>query len=121
MPNRPELASCFTTSERDLIRREMGQRFGSFPCLADGIWLRSWRTGERKGQPKIPPAIQTMMDRGMVDIRQAPRGFHAFFTEVGITELRLLLRDRRAMDPVRFAHLRRELGVDAAEEKLAAE
>ena len=42
------------------------------------------------------------MDRGLVEIRQAPRGFHAFFTEVGITELPLLLRDRRAMDPIRF-------------------
>ena len=65
MTNRPDLAS-FTTSERDVIRREMGQRFGSFPCLADGVWLRTWRTGERKGQPKIPPAIQTMMERGIV-------------------------------------------------------
>src|SRR5690348_8328038 len=121
MTNRSNLASCFTTSERELIRREMGQRFGSFPCLADGIWLRTWRTGERKGQPKIPPALRTMMDRGLVEIRQAPRGFHAFFTEVGITELRLLLRDRRAMDLIRFAHLRLELAVDSADEKLAAE
>lgn len=67
--NRPDLTSSFITSERELIRREMGQRFGSFPCLADGIWLRAWRTGERKGQPKISPALQTMMDRGLVEIR----------------------------------------------------
>jgi hypothetical protein len=121
MTNRSDLASSFTTSERELIRREMGQRFGSVPCLADGIWLRTWRTGERKGQPKIPPALQTMMERGLLEIRKAPRGFHAFFTEAGIAELRLLFCDRRAMDPIRFAHLRRELAVDAAEEKLAAE
>lgn len=121
MTKRSELASSLTASERDLIRREMSQRFGSFPCLADGIWLRTWRTGERKGQPKIPPALQTMMDRGLVEIRQASRGFHAFFTETGMAELRLMLRDRRAMDPIRFAHLRRELGADPAEEKFAAE
>lgn len=121
MTNRSDLASSFTTPERELIRREMGQRFGSFPCLAEGIWLRTWRTGERKGELKIPHAIQTMMDRGLVEIREAPRGFHAFFTETGLAELRLLLRDRRAIDPIRFGHLRRELAVDSPEEKLAAE
>jgi hypothetical protein len=41
------------------------------------------------------------------------------FTEAGLEALRLLLRDRRAMDPVRFAHLRRELGLDAQEDAAA--
>jgi hypothetical protein len=40
----------------------------------------------------------------------------AFFTEVGLTALRQLLLDRRAMDPERFAHLRRELGLEPANE-----
>jgi hypothetical protein len=39
----------------------------------------------------------------------------AILTEAGIRELRALLEDRRAMDPERFAHLRRELGLDAGE------
>jgi hypothetical protein len=30
----------------------------------------------------------------------------------GLVALRQLLLDRRAMDPARFAHLRRELGLD---------
>jgi hypothetical protein len=40
----------------------------------------------------------------------------AVFTEAGLEALRRLLRDRRAMDPARFAHLRRELGLDDAAE-----
>jgi hypothetical protein len=42
-------------------------------------------------------------------------GPRAFFTEAGLNELRALLQDRRAMDPERFGHLRRELGLDAGE------
>ena len=30
--------------------------------------------------------------------------------------LRVLLEDRRAMDPARFAHLRRDLGLDAPDD-----
>jgi hypothetical protein len=59
--------------ERALIRHEMGQHFGQYPRLADGIMLRTWRTGERKGQPKIPPAIDSMMARGLVAIRHESR------------------------------------------------
>jgi hypothetical protein len=42
-------------------------------------------------------------------------GSRALFTEAGLRELCALLEDRRAMDPGRFAHLRRELGLDAGE------
>jgi hypothetical protein len=49
----------FTAPERDLIRREMGMHFGQNPSLADGIYLRTWRAGDRKGQPKIPPAMES--------------------------------------------------------------
>ncbi len=38
------------------------------------------------------------------------------FTEAGLAALRLLLRDRRTMDRARFAHLRRERGLDAPED-----
>jgi hypothetical protein len=38
------------------------------------------------------------------------------FTEAGLAALRLLLADRRAMDPARFAHRRRELGLDPSRE-----
>jgi hypothetical protein len=110
------LPSPFTAEERELIRREMGVRFGQPPSVADGLFLRSWRGGVRRGEPKLPPAVRGMLERGLVEVRPGPIGYRAVFTEAGLEALRRLLRDRRAMDPVRFAHLRRELGLDASED-----
>ncbi len=112
--------SPFTAPERALIRREMGMRFGQYPSLADGPFLRAWRGGPQKGEPKLPPAVQSLLARGLVEIRPGRLGFRAVFTEAGLVALRLLLRDRRAMDPARFAHLRQELGLDAPEEAAGA-
>ena len=81
--------------------------------MGDGIFLRTWRTGERRNQPKIPPAVQSMLDRGLAELRITNRGPRAFFTEKGFSALRHLLLDRRAMDPERFRHLRVELGLEA--------
>jgi hypothetical protein len=93
--------SLFTPQERDLIRLEMGMRFGQYPELANGLFLRTWHSGPHKGEPKIPKAIQ-----------RNPMGRQAaFFTEAGLEALRQLLRDRRAMDLERFVHLRQELGL----------
>jgi hypothetical protein len=108
--------SPLTAAERELIRREMGLRFGQHPRLADGLFLRTWRGGPHKGEPKLPPAVRSMLERGLVELRPGPIGPRAVFTEAGVEALRRLLRDRRAMDPARFAHLRRELGLDAAAE-----
>ena len=91
----------FGAAERDLIRREMGPHFGQLPCLADGLLLRTWRGGPRKGEPKIPPAVQRMLERGLVEVRAGRFGPRAFFTGAGLAALRLLLRDRRAMAPAR--------------------
>ena len=91
MPRRS--ASPFTQQERDLIRLELMPRFGQDPDLANGLFLRTWRDGPQKGQPKIPKAIQTMLDRGLVRIGTNPMGRPAaFFTEAGLEGLRLLLR-----------------------------
>jgi hypothetical protein len=106
------LPSPFTAAERELIRREMGLHFGQYPSLADGLLLRTWRGGPQKGEPKLPPAVRSMLERGLVELRTERSGPRAFFTEAGLTALRQLLQDRRAMDPVRFAHLRQELGLD---------
>jgi hypothetical protein len=107
------LPVSFTAQERELIRHEMGIHFSQYPSLADGIFLRTWRGGPQKNQPKIPPAVRTMMDRGLVEIRTTERGPRAFFAEAGLEELRGLLLDARSMDPRRFPHLRRELGLDS--------
>jgi hypothetical protein len=105
-------ASPFTPQERDLIRLELMPRFRQEPDLANGLFLRTWRAGPQKGQPKIPKAIQTMLDRGLVEIRPNPMGRPAaFFTEAGMEGLRQLLRDSRAMDSERFDYLRRKLGM----------
>src|SRR4051812_25883807 len=88
-------------------------RFGQEPALANGLLLRTWHSGPQKGQPKIPKAIQTMVDRRLVRIGRNPMGRPAaLFTETGFEGLRQLLEDRRVMDPGRFDHLRRALGVD---------
>jgi len=57
-----------------------------------------------------------MLERGLVEVRPGRFGLRAFFTGAGLAALRLLLQDRRAMDPARFVHLRRELGIEAAED-----
>jgi hypothetical protein len=106
--------SPFTPQERDLIRREFCQHFGQDPRAADGFLLRTWRSGPQAGQPKLPSAVQSMLARGLVEIRTG-RGSRAVFTPAGLAALRQLLTDRRAMDPARFAHLRRELGLDGGE------
>ena len=110
-------------AERDLIRREFGQRFGQDPSLADGVFLRVWRTGPKAGQPKVPKAMEGLLARGLVALSTEPPsilGTRAFFTPAGLEALRALLRDRRAMDPERFGHLRRELGLDPLGEDRAA-
>src|SRR5919206_600744 len=90
--------SPFSAEERDLIRREMGLRFGQYPGLADGLFLRTWRGGAHKGEPKLPPAVRSMLERGLVELRPGPIGHRAFFTEAGFEALRVLLLDRRSRD-----------------------
>ena len=108
-------SSSFTPRERELIRREFCRHFGQDPSVADGIFLRTWHSGPHKGEPKIPLAVQGLLDRGLVEVGPGRYGLRAVFTEAGLAELRALLKDRRAMDPERFAHLRRALGLDAGE------
>jgi hypothetical protein len=65
--NAAQAPSLFTAPERDLIRREFARHFGAFPSLADGIFLRTWRAGPQAGQPKLPPAVRSMLERGLVE------------------------------------------------------
>jgi hypothetical protein len=110
-------SSAFTAPERDPIRRELHQRFGQDPSVADGIMLRTWRGGPNAGQPKLPPAVQSMMARGLVEVRTDGRWPTAHFTAAGLAALHHLAQDRRALDPARYAHVRRELGLDAGAEQ----
>ncbi|PWC29064.1 hypothetical protein CR165_10785 [Pseudoroseomonas aestuarii] len=99
-------------SERDLLRRELCVRFGTRPKLADGIFLRVWRSGPLAGQPKVPVAMQDMVDRGLMVVRAgSPYMARAYFTDAGLDALRWLAAQRRGLDPVQFAHVRQELGM----------
>src|ERR687894_2582707 len=73
----------FTAEERELIRREMGVRFGQPPSVADGLFLRAWRGGRRRCEPRLPPAVRSMLGRGLVEVRPGPVGYRAVFTEAG--------------------------------------
>ena len=106
----------FITAERDLIRCEFCQHFGSYPLIADGIFLRIWRGGPPAGEPKLPPAIKTMLERGLVEVRREGRWVCAYFTATGLSALREFATNRRSLNPMRYAHVRRELGLEAEEE-----
>jgi hypothetical protein len=57
-----------------------------------------------------------MKVRGLVEIHlHQQRWARAFFTKAGLAALRQMALDRRALDPVRYAHVRRELGLQAEE------
>src|SRR4051812_28414076 len=102
----------FTAPERDLLRRALCMQFSQYPSAADGILLRTWRGGPAAGQPKLPPAIRTMLDRGLVELQIEGRWPRARFTEAGWAALRRLAQDRRLLDPVQFRHVRQELGFE---------
>ena len=107
----------FTPVERDFIRREFCMHFSSYPALTDGIFLRTWRAGPQKGQPKIPKAMTGLLERNLVSLPSEPQsgfGRRAYFTEAGLAALRELLQDQRSKNPQRFAHLRQELGLNPA-------
>ncbi len=63
--------------------------------------------------------VQSNPQTALVELQPGPIGYRAVFTGAGLEALRRLLRDRRAMDPARFAHLRRELGLDVPEDAAA--
>jgi hypothetical protein len=77
-----------TAAERDLLRRELCVRFGTPLRLADGIFLRVWRSGPLVGQPKVPAAVQSLVERGlMVVCAGSPHLARAHFTEAGSAAL----------------------------------
>ncbi|NUB25777.1 hypothetical protein GAY30_12870 [Azospirillum brasilense] len=107
----------FGAKERDLIRREFMQRMSSARSIHDGFLLRRWSTGERKGQPKVPAAVQSMLDRGLVALDDLDKHWPvARFTTAGFRALRRMAADRRAFTPESHARLLEEVaaltGVD---------
>jgi len=110
-----------TPAERQYIRRELDQFFSTLPSVADGFQVRTWRGGPQKGQPKLPPPARALVDRGLMRVDQSSSIPRLFFTGSGIVALRQMMADRRFADPVKFAHVRWELGIDPDVESRAAE
>jgi hypothetical protein len=85
----------FTPQEREYIRRELDMFFGTLPSVAEGFQLRTWRGGPLAGQPKVPPPVRTMVERGLVEIMSGTRLPKVQFSEAGLAALRLLVLERR--------------------------
>jgi len=109
----------FTAGERDFIRRELDRFFSTFPTVAEGFQLKTWRGGPEAGRPKVPPTAKGLLLRGLLRLDTTGRLPRLFFTEEGIDALRTMMSDRRLADPAKFAHIRRELGIQSSPEKTA--
>ncbi len=102
----------FSAGERDYIRRELDMFFSTYPTVADGFLLKTWRGGPQAGQPKLPPPAKSLLERGLMRLDSSQRMPRLFFTETGMSELRKMMSERRLADPTKFAHVRQELGLD---------
>ncbi len=111
MSDAPATATTFTPPERDYIRRELDMFFSTLPTVAEGFQLRVWRGGSQAGQPKLPPAAKSLIERGLMRLDATSRIPQLFFTDMGCDELRVMMADRRFANPEKFAHVRQELGL----------
>ncbi len=107
-------AAGFTPGERDYIRRELDMFFSTYPRVADGFQLKTWRGGPQAGQAKVPPTAKGLVDRGLMWLDTSDLLPRLFFTDAGMAGLRAMMTDRRLVDPSKFAHVRQELGIDQA-------
>jgi 2-hydroxychromene-2-carboxylate isomerase len=111
-----EVIAPFTSSERDYIRRQLDRFFSTLPTVADGFQLKTWRGGPEAGKPKLPPTAKGLVERGLMRLDTEEHLPRLLFTETGLAMLRAMMADRRFADPEKFAHVRRELGIDPASE-----
>ena len=101
-----------TPIERAYIRSQLDRFFSTFPTVAEGFQLKVWRGGPQARQPKLPPAAKSLIERGLMRLDTSPRLPRLFFTDTGLSALRAMMANGRLADPVKFAHVRQELGID---------
>jgi hypothetical protein len=101
----------FNAAERAYIRRELDEVLATLPAAADGFLVRTRKTGANAGNPKIPPAAQSLLERGLMRLERRPSP-RLFFTESGWAALRRMMSNPQQADPKKFAHIRRELGIE---------
>ena len=106
------VAADLTPIERAYIRTQLDRFFSTYPTVAEGFQLKVWRGGPQAKEPKLPPAAKSLIERGLMRLDTSPRLPRLFFTETGLTALRAMMANGRLADPVKFAHVRRELGID---------
>ena len=107
-----QMIAGFTVGERDYLRRELDMFFSTLPSVVEGFQLKTWRGGPDAGKPKLSPIAKGLIARGLMRLDASGRFPRLFFTEPGLTALRAMMMDRRLADPGKFAHVRRELGID---------
>lgn len=113
MNDLPANATTFTAAERDYVRRELDMYFSSYPTVAEGFQLKTWRGGPQAGQPKLRPAAKSLLERGLMRLDTTSRIPRLFFTDTGMEDLRAMMADARLANREKFAHIRQELGLKA--------
>jgi hypothetical protein len=94
-------ATTFKPGQRECIRRELDTFFSTYPTVAEGFQLKTWRSGPQAGQPKRPPSARSLLDRGLMRLDAGSRPPQLLFTDAGLIELRAMMADRRLADPVK--------------------
>ena len=107
------MTADLTPTERAYIRSQLDRFFSTFPTVAEVFQLKVWRGGPQARQPKLPPAAKSLIERGLMRLDTSPRLPRLLFTDAGLSALRAMMADGRLADPVKFAHVRQELGIDA--------
>jgi hypothetical protein len=96
----------FTAGERNYIRGE-------------GFQLNTWRGRPDASKSKPSPIARGLLERGLMRLDNSHRLPRLFSTETGLAGLRSMMADRRLADPKKFAHVRREMGIDPANHETA--
>jgi hypothetical protein len=109
-------AAGFTAGEREYVRRELDMFFSTYPTVAEGFMLKTWRGGPESGKPKLSPIAKGLIGRGLMRLDTGSRPPRLFFTTEGLAALRAMMTDRRFADPKKFQHIRQELGIDPVPE-----
>jgi hypothetical protein len=104
--------AVLTPAERAYLRRELDVFFSTLPSVAEGFLLRTWHGGPHKGAPKLPPPARSLLERGLARLDAGGPLPRLFLTQEGMAALRRMIADKRLANPEKFAHVRRELGID---------
>ena len=107
----------FAPAERDYIRSQLTMFFSTLPTVAEGFTLKTWAGGPQRGQPKVPQAAAGLVARGLMRLDVTARWPRLFFTDLGMEALQAMMADARLADPIRFAHVRQELGIGSGQEQ----